>query len=225
MVFCSFVIGRPLVREASFSEGSRDYDRYMIDRRRIFALAAVLFCALNNAVGQGLSPDQVEAIVKPQIKIIEKWARDPVIVKAVSEQNGKKLSLSEIQAIDKTWIANSGDEGLIRNLESGPCAGRLRYMTSNTPLFIESFVMDNQGALVGMTRKTSDYWQGDEAKWKRAFNGGKGAVFIDRPQYDTSAKTILVQVSAPIRDAGGAVIGAITVGINIDKLRKESKSQ
>ena len=37
-----------------------------------------------------------------------------------------------------------------------------------------------QGALIAATQRTSDYWQGDEAKWQRSFAGGAGSEFIDR---------------------------------------------
>lgn len=79
--------------------------------------------------------------------------------------------------------------------------------------------MDDQGALVCATAKTTDYWQGDEAKWQRAFNDGKGDVFIDRPKFDDSSAQRLAQISVPVLDKGVA-IGAITVGVSIDKLQK-----
>jgi sensor histidine kinase regulating citrate/malate metabolism len=75
--------------------------------------------------------------------------------------------------------------------------------------------MDNQGANVCMTNRTSDYWQGDEAKWQKSFEGGKGAIFIDERKYDSSAKAVIVQISVPVMD-GDKAIGAITVGIKVD---------
>ena len=77
------------------------------------------------------------------------------------------------------------------------------------------FVMDNQGANVAMTDKTSDYWQGDEAKFKNSF--GKGSVFVDEVEFDDSTQAYLCQVSVPVTD-GGAVIGAITFGIDVDRV-------
>lgn len=46
-----------------------------------------------------------------------------------------------------------------------------------SPEYAEIFVMDNQGANVAMSDKTSDYWQGDEDKFVRSFAGGEGKVF------------------------------------------------
>ena len=196
----------------------------MITLKTLFLGILCLFCLLSVAIGQGSSSDHVEDIIKSQTKIIEKLGRDPVIVKAVKEQNSKKVPLSEIQSVDKIWCANSGTDDLMKRLMSNVCAERLKSLAGNLSLYGETFAMDNQGAIVGMTSKTSDYWQGDESKWKRSFNDGKGAVFVDKPQYDTSSKTILVQISVPVRDADGTTIGALTVGVNIEKQKVASKA-
>jgi hypothetical protein len=79
--------------------------------------------------------------------------------------------------------------------------------------------MDNLGANVAMSDKTSDYWQGDEAKFVKSYNGGKGDIFIDEVKFDDSTQNYLVQVSVPVKE-GDKVIGAITFGINVDKVGK-----
>jgi hypothetical protein len=66
-----------------------------------------------------------------------------------------------------------------------------------------------------MSDRTSDYWQGDEAKWQKSFNGGKGAVFFDERKFDSSAKAVIIQVSVPVIDQG-KVIGALTVGVKAE---------
>ncbi|MFT6910604.1 MAG: hypothetical protein ACJAS1_007337 [Oleiphilaceae bacterium] len=40
-------------------------------------------------------------------------------------------------------------------------AKRLLELEKSQAYFFEVFLMDNQGANVAMTNKTSDYWQGD----------------------------------------------------------------
>jgi hypothetical protein len=70
-----------------------------------------------------------------------------------------------------------------------------------------------------MSDKTSDYWQGDEAKFIKSYSGGKGAVFVDEVKFDNSTQAYLVQVSVPVKD-GDKAIGAITFGINVDKFGK-----
>lgn len=79
--------------------------------------------------------------------------------------------------------------------------------------------MDNQGANVAMTNKTSDYWQGDESKFTQSYRGGKGATHIGDVEFDESAQAYLVQVSVPVIESGKA-IGAVTIGVNIDELEQ-----
>ena len=77
--------------------------------------------------------------------------------------------------------------------------------------------MDNQGATLAMTDKTSDYWQGDEAKFKKVYKDGEGTVFVDEVKFDESTQASLVQVSVPVKD-GDKVIGVITIGIDVAKI-------
>ncbi len=97
------------------------------------------------------------------------------------------------------------------------CGKYLRSIQSQKPYMAEIFVMDNQGANVCMTDKTSDYWQGDEAKFKNSFSDGNGAVFVDEVEFDDSTQTYLSQISVPVMENGKA-IGAITFGVDIDQL-------
>ena len=83
----------------------------------------------------------------------------------------------------------------------------------------EVFVMDNRGLNVAQSDVTSDYWQGDEAKWKKTYSAGPEAVFVDEVEMDESTQTLQTQVSMSIKDPEtNAVIGAITVGVNVEAL-------
>jgi hypothetical protein len=140
------------------------------------------------------------------------WGSDATIVAAVKAQNAKHVPLATIKSLDAQWIAGKA-ASLVKEKTTGACADYLRKLATGSA-YQEIFVMDDQGAIVCANEKTSDYWQGDEAKWQRAFNDGKGNVFIDRPRYDESAKRNLAQISVPVMDNGKA-IGAITIGVTI----------
>ena len=143
---------------------------------------------------------------------------DPVIVAAVKAENAKGKTLDQIKETDKEWLAHAGIADYMRALMDSECGRRLRKIQAGAPYYAEIFVMDNQGANVCMTDKTSDYWQGDEAKFQKSYNNGQGAIFVDDVEFDDSAQAYLVQVSVPVKD-GGAVIGAITFGINVDQIK------
>lgn len=164
------------------------------------------------------SAGEVQKMLSDEATRLQAWGSDPVIVAAVKAQNAKRVSAAQVQSQDKQWTAGTAD-ALVKQVTTGACADHLRTLIAGGAAHGETFIMDDQGALVCATAKTTDYWQGDEAKWQRAFNEGKGAVFIDRPKFDDSSAQRLAQISVPVLDKGVA-IGAITVGVSLDKLKK-----
>ena len=135
----------------------------------------------------------------------------------MKEQNAKNMTLDSIKEMDEKWKNTAGIADFMKPLMETGCAPNLKQIQIMNPYYAEIFVMDNQGANVCQTDKTSDYWQGDEAKFQKSFNGGNGAVFVDEVEFDDSTQAYISQVSVPVMD-GGKAIGAITFGIDIDKL-------
>ena len=143
---------------------------------------------------------------------------DPVLVDAVKAENAKGKSMADIEAMDAKWKAHAGVADYMQAIMDSPAGKYLAQLRDSQPYYVELFLMDNQGANVAMSDKTSDYWQGDEAKFQKSFNNGAGAVFVDEVEFDKSAQAYLCQVSVPIMD-GGQAIGAITFGIDVDKVK------
>lgn len=162
------------------------------------------------------SPD-VTGKLKTALPVIKKMASDAAVVKEVQALNKKKIGLDKIKELDVAWSAATGITDKMKPYLESSCAKALAKYTAELPAIVEAFAMDNQGALVCATSKTTDYWQGDEDKWQKSFAGGKGAEFIDKPKFDDSSQTYSIQVSVPVSD-GTNVIGALTVGLAIDKL-------
>lgn len=179
---------------------------------KFFISSALLFCA----IGASAQSPNSNALLQAEAKKLAAWGKDPVIVKAVKDQNSKKAKLADIQAADKQWMDNK--DTLSSVILANDCSKHLRELIAKNPTYSETFVMDDQGANVCMSERTSDYWQGDEAKWQRSFNSGKGGTFIDERKFDSSAKAVLAQVSVPVYD-GAKVIGAITIGVKVDALK------
>jgi len=152
-----------------------------------------------------------KALLRRHARRIEEWANASALGEAVEAQNRKKRTLEKIQQIDAAWTAGGDLGGLDRELLENACAKALDSFMTATTGFREGFVMDDLGALVCMTQRTSDYWQGDEAKWQRSFDEGRGGVYVGAPAWDESANSMLVQISVPIMSDGRAV-GALTVG-------------
>lgn len=185
-------------------------------RAFIIGLAMVLSVGLVYPAGAGEKAPQ--KIVDLGKSTLAKLGTDPVIIEAVKAQNGKGMSLNDIKAMDTKWKATPGIADYMKAIMDSKCGKHLKGIQDSSPYYAEIFVMDKLGANVAMTDKTSDYWQGDEAKFKKSFNGGSGSVFVDEVEFDESTQAYLVQVSVPVKDSGN-VIGAITFGIDVDKVQ------
>lgn len=151
------------------------------------------------------------------------WANDPTIVAAIKAQNAEHAALSDsdIDALDKKWRAevDGSDHTMIDGVLANAVSNFLKEKQAESKGAIaEVFVMDNKGLNVGQSDPTSDYWQGDEAKFQKSFGAGKDGLFVDDIEKDESTQALQSQASMTINDEAGNPIGAITVGINLDAL-------
>ena len=156
------------------------------------------------------SAEDIQKRLAADATTIRAWTTEKTIVDALRAQNARVMSQTDIEKNDQAWVAGR-NEALVTAVITGPCADKLRELAAKSG-YGEAFVTDSRGALVCATQKTSDYWQGDEAKWTRAFDNGKGSTFIDRPRRDDSANANLAQISVPLMENAKA-IGVLTVGI------------
>jgi len=148
---------------------------------------------------------------------IVKMGTDRIIVNAVKMQNAKNMSLDEIKSLDEQWQAAAGITDLMRSQMESECGRHLRNIKSKAPSYGEILVMDNQGANVAISDKTTDYWQGDEDKFTKSYNQGHGGLHISEAKWDESTQATLVQVSVPVKD-GDNIIGALTIGLDVNQL-------
>ncbi len=146
-----------------------------------------------------------------------KLGTDNTIIQAVKAENAKDKTLAQVKELDEKWKATPGIADFMRPLMDSECGRHLSNIQNKSPYYAEIFVMDNLGGNVCMTDKTSDYWQGDEAKFKESYKDGKGALHISKVKFDDSTQTYVVQVSVPVVD-GSDIIGAITIGVDVDKI-------
>lgn len=152
--------------------------------------------------------------IKSVLPEIKQMASNPAVVSAVKQANSKGTSLDSIKAMDDKWKAASGNIPEAQEMMTNEAATALKTAEASNTAMKESILTDNQGANVAISALTSDYWQGDEAKFVKAFAGGSGKDYIARPKRDDSTGTIISQVSVPVMD-GGKAIGTLTVGVDI----------
>lgn len=155
---------------------------------------------------------------------LSKWLENEQLIQAIRDQNDahSNLTQADIDQLDLDWRAQRKEENkpLIDKLLSQPASEWLRQQQSETANFVtEVFAMDNHGLNVAQSVETSDYWQGDEAKWQQTYGNGSGDIHISEVEFDESTGSYQSQVSMPITDpATGELIGAITFGVNVQSL-------
>ncbi|WP_205853349.1 hypothetical protein [Zhengella mangrovi] len=191
-------------------------------RKALFTTALLAGLASLNTAAQA-----EEAYVAPIKAFIQEnvqpWLSDPVVISAVKEQNAAHASLtqSDIDAMDKDWRAgvDGGDHKLINEVLGNKVSQFLKQKQKDSAgMITEIILMDDKGLNVGQNDLTSDYWQGDEAKFQKSYGAGAGAVFVDAPEKDESTQMLQSQASLTIVDESGKPIGAITIGVNLSEI-------
>lgn len=190
---------------------------------RTILVAAAAAVALSSAA----AADDAEIKAKAQTfaqSEMKKWAADPDIVAAINAANTERAGYDQakIDELDKQWRAEVGaaSHPLIDATAANPASAKLKAICDGQGgLVTEAFVMDDKGLNVGMCDPTSDYWQGDEAKWQKTYSVGPDAVFVDDVEQDESTQKFQVQTSITVVDpATGKAIGAMTVGLDAEGL-------
>ncbi|WP_432454541.1 substrate-binding periplasmic protein [Agarivorans sp. QJM3NY_29] len=153
---------------------------------------------------------------------ISEWVNNPQVIRAVEQSNQRTSSLTDANLAD----LNSGLQKIPTRLQAkvdsiinSELSDYLEEIAANSAgLYLEIIVFDARGVNVGQSQPTSDYWQGDEAKYSQTYLQGNGAMFIDDINYDASTRNFLVQVSLTISSAANDnPIGGVTIGIDIEK--------
>jgi len=152
------------------------------------------------------------------------WLENSVIVDAINAQNTSTLAYdqSRIDAMDQAWRAEVGTDNAptITPVLTNSASDHLRMLVdSSGGRITEIFVMDGVGLNVAASSTTSDYWQGDEAKFTETHGAGPGVVHFGEVEFDESSQSYQGQISVTITDPKtGEAIGAMTVGIDAESL-------
>ena len=187
------------------------------------------FCiqvAAEETASAAAAPVSTDIITPDFVEGLRQKLQQPVAILSItaSNKNHEGVQQAEIDKMDAAWKseAKSDDEPLIAEILSSPLSSYLLYTQAKSAgLFTEIFIMDKFGLNVGQSSVTSDYWQGDEAKFQKTFAVGPDAVFIDKPEFDEDTKTWRAQVNLTIVDpASKTAIGAATAEINLTELQR-----
>ena len=129
---------------------------------------------------------------------------------------------ARIDELDQAWRAEVGmsNAPTISPVITNAASDFLReQVAASGGQITEIFIMDAHGLNVAASDVTSDYWQGDEAKFSETHGVGPGAVHISDVELDESTQRYQGQISLTIVDPStGEPIGAMTVGVDAESL-------
>lgn len=188
----------------------------------MLATAALVVPERAKAQTQPTAEEFGELVLEYARTDLQSWITDPVIIYAIKEQNELRATVTEfkIRGMDKRWIDGGkyGDMVLEMLDRQASIIARDRRELSNG-VITEIIVMDNRGMNVAISDRTSDFFQGDEAKYQETFLKGADAVHISELEFDESTQKIQTQVSLTVADPeSGEPIGAVTLGIDLQNL-------
>lgn len=158
-------------------------------------------------------------------RLVEKFktiAASQDVISAIRTQNQQHETLSEeaILELDRKWQEARFDtdgQRLISLMLENPVSESLRRKKLDSGgLITELFITDNKGLNVAMSDQTSDYWQGDEEKFRQSFHKGPEAVFIDDIKFDASSLKFQSHIGLTVSE-NGQPIGAIIAGVDVEK--------
>lgn len=183
-----------------------------------FALASLLGLAAtmaNSAEPEASMLEYVDGTVRA-------WFADPAVQAAIRHSNDVHASLDEAQilALDTRWsdeIGHTPAPTITPVADSMVSISLRQRVEDSAGVISEIILMDDRGLNVAVSAVTSDFWQGDEAKFLETFPKGADAVHIGEVELDESSQTYQVQVSFTVSDVEtGAPIGAVTLGLNAE---------
>jgi len=172
------------------------------------------------AFEMSLSEQQrVRAWVEP---LLTEWLEAAPMKAEVARQNRQRKALTQedINARDQQWIDEFYEGGgpVSRAMLQTELSGWLRALAVETGGRITEVILtDERGANVAVSDMTSDYWQGNETKYLKAWPLQPGELHFDPVTYDESAKRFQVHVSRLLADPGtGERIGVLVVGVDVE---------
>ena len=162
--------------------------------------------------------------------LFDSWGREPLLVRSVLEQNKARgdIPLSRILALDQQWLQEQQqvEQPLINSVRNNALSPWLaQKQASYKGLISEIIVTDQHGLNIATSETTTDYWQGDEAKFSESFFSSEDKPYMGPLSYDQSTQRYQVHVSNAVRNpSNGEVIGVLILGIDIERALKMEDS-
>ncbi|WP_198147333.1 substrate-binding periplasmic protein [Gilvimarinus polysaccharolyticus] len=172
---------------------------------------------------------QEKTIIRQRIEpVVNRWLVSPTLAQVLAKYNLKRAGLTEpdIQQLDHHWrtaYQKTDIESLDQMLSSDLMRELTQWYDGDTSSYIsEIIITGGRGMNVAAVPYSSDYWQGDELKFRHGIAQPAGQWFFDEVVFDSSSHRFQVQISLPLLlDATAA--GVITLGVDVERVLHASE--
>ena len=190
----------------------------MVKTNPILWVIALVLAMVAPAAALELTP-AVQTELDKQKAALVKWAADPVIVAAVTEQNGK----GPLAGMDNAkWKTVRRSDPIVQAMVKSPAGEFLKKKIEGSGGALDkAFVSAAHGEKVAFAEKTISYVHKGQGKFDVPMSTGKPWQ-MSKEWFDESLQGYAIQVAVPVMD-GGKTIGVIVASVPVSHLEKAAK--
>lgn len=172
-----------------------------------------------------IAKDMEEALdrdVVGQIHNLQGWISLFGIDRELEAADTSPADPKAIEALDARWPSLKPTDEPLRSILHNSMAEQLIRCRKINPLFAELMLTDREGRLVAATNPTTDYWQADEDWWINAAHSEKrDSAWTHGIMYDASAGVQAMDITVPIRNEAGELLGVLKASLNAIEVLRE----
>jgi hypothetical protein len=178
---------------------------------KLLSSLLVFGLAIMKTLGADALDPALQAKVDAQIKVIQAWAGDPIIVNAVKAQNASLPPELAAMTQDK-WKDLSKMDSFVRSFDKNAAGQFLKG--KKTDAVIRAFLSDAAGLKVAFTAKTLSWSHKGDPKHDQPMTGKTWQGPLEQ---DKVSGLEQIQLAVPVLD-GDKPIGSLVVGLSVSKL-------
>ncbi|HEX2697303.1 MAG TPA: cache domain-containing protein, partial [Anaerolineales bacterium] len=127
---------------------------------------------------------------------------------------------TDLAALEAEWqeanASNSDADLLVQSVINNTAATELNTFRENQPDNLEVFATNQYGLVLAASNRTTQYSYLSETWWRKAYDGGRGAIYIGQPELIQSANQYAIVIAVPIRASGTRqVIGVLRTAVRL----------
>ncbi len=139
----------------------------------------------------------------------------PDLVSRVAECN-TPLPQSQRERLDAEWPTMPESNSVLAQVLGHPLAKVLGQLQQSDRRLDELMITDRYGQLIAASERTTDYYQADEDWWQKAFDEGKGRIYIERVSFDESSQAWTLNICLPIMK-GPEAVGVAKMSLDVSQ--------